>query len=38
MFNSYNETIGAGIAMVMVLVAAHWVWDHVFAQLAQHLI
>ena len=38
MFNTYNETLAAGLAMVMVFVAANWLWEQVFIQLAQHLV
>jgi len=37
MFNSYSETIAAGIAMAMVLIAANWIWEQLFIQLAQNL-
>lgn len=36
MFNSYSETLAAGVAMLMVVVAAHWLWEQLLTQLAQH--
>lgn len=38
MFNSYSEMIAAGVAMVMVLVSANWLWHELLAQLVQHTI
>ncbi len=37
MFNSYGETLAAGIALVMVFVGASWVWNQIFIQLGQNV-
>jgi hypothetical protein len=35
--SSYNEVITVGIAAVMVLVSANWVWTQMFTHLTEKL-
>ncbi len=38
MTNSYNEVITVGIATLMVLASANWVWAQIFAHPTEKLV